>query len=131
MGGILARQILDISVLLFFDKDRVDKGEVSIKYCPTEYMLDDYFTKTLQGKVFCVFRRVIMGYKTISWIKQMLLLKKERVEKANKILVNRNINEKNKKDRKRVKIYTYADIFKCGSMRDKCIDENVVLTKLN
>ena len=30
-------------------KDGVDKGEVSIKYCPTEWMLADYFTKPLQG----------------------------------------------------------------------------------
>ena len=41
-----------ISIRYFFVKDRVEKGEVSIKHCPSIYMLADYFTKPLQGSVF-------------------------------------------------------------------------------
>ena len=51
---------------LFFVKDRVDKKEIEILYCPTERMLVDYFTKPLQGALFRKFRRVIMGYDPIS-----------------------------------------------------------------
>ena len=44
-----------ISVRYYFDKDRVDKGEVSIKYCNTLYILADYFTKPLQKRMFILF----------------------------------------------------------------------------
>ena len=44
-----------------FIKDRVNKGEVSIRYCPANVMLADFYTKPLQGNFFNVFRRVIMG----------------------------------------------------------------------
>ena len=51
-----------ISVRYFFVKDRVDKGEIKIEYCPSIYMLADFFTKPLQGRLFRCFREVIMGY---------------------------------------------------------------------
>ena len=34
---------------VFFVKDRVDKKDICIQYCPTEQMLADFFTKPLQG----------------------------------------------------------------------------------
>ena len=49
----------------FFVKDRVEKGEVRVEYCPTLQMLGDYFTKPLQGNLFNKLRDVIMGYKSI------------------------------------------------------------------
>ena len=67
-----------INIRYFFIKDRVDKGEVKIEYCPTYLMLADYFTKPLQGRMFKLFRDVIMGYRPL----EDLLLeipKKERV----------------------------------------------------
>ena len=42
-------------------------------------MLEDYFTKLLNGKVFKIFREVIMGYKPISSLKSIPVLMKERV----------------------------------------------------
>ena len=33
-------------------KEKVDSGEVDIKYCPTEAMVANYFTKPLQGGLF-------------------------------------------------------------------------------
>ena len=33
-----------------------------MKYCMTHLMIADYFTKPLQGKMFKLFRDVIMGY---------------------------------------------------------------------
>ena len=50
---------------IFFTKDRVDKGELKIKYCPTYRMVADYFTKPLQGRQFMFMRDIIMGYKDI------------------------------------------------------------------
>ena len=36
----------------FFNKDRVGSGELSIIYCPTDEMIADFFTKSLQVKKF-------------------------------------------------------------------------------
>ena len=55
-----------VDIRYFFVKDRIDKGEVRIEYCPSFVMLVDYFTKQLQGHLFKKFRDVIMGYKHIS-----------------------------------------------------------------
>ena len=38
----------------------------SVHYCPTEIMLADYMSKLLQGKVFILFRNVLMGWPHIS-----------------------------------------------------------------
>ena len=35
--------------------------EVTVKYCPTEMMLADYYTKPLQGKMFRIFRDMILN----------------------------------------------------------------------
>ena len=58
----------------------MDKGEIKIEYCPTEYMLADYFTKPLQGKSFREMRKVIMGYEPLNHLKNTLTSTKERVE---------------------------------------------------
>ena len=55
-----------VDIRYFFVKDRVDKGEISVEYCPTDIMLADYLTKPLQGRKFHLFRAVIMGYKPLS-----------------------------------------------------------------
>ena len=83
-----------ISVRYFFVKDRVDKKEVSIKYCPSNYMLADYFTKPVQGKLFRCLRAVIMGHKPISWLETVIEPTKERVKRKTnlngKIVVDSN-----------------------------------------
>jgi len=58
-----------IDIRYFFVKDRIDKGEIRIEYCPSLDMLADYFSKPLQGYLFKKFRDVIMGYKHISTLK--------------------------------------------------------------
>lgn len=50
-------------------KDRIEKGEVEIQYCPTLEMWADYFPKPLQGALFHKFWDVIMGYAHISTLK--------------------------------------------------------------
>ena len=47
-------------------KERVDKVELKIKYCPTQILLKYDFTKLLKGKAFKILRYVIMGYRQIS-----------------------------------------------------------------
>ena len=54
-----------IDIRYFFTKDRIEKGEMSVEYCPTYRMVADYFTKPLQGKPYNFFRDIIMGYKHI------------------------------------------------------------------
>ena len=68
-----------IDVRYFWVKDRIDKGELTVEYCPTHLMLADYFTKPLQGSQFRKFRDIIMGYKPISTLFDEIALK-ERVE---------------------------------------------------
>jgi len=50
-----------INVRYFFITDRVQKGDVSIEWCPTGDMIGDYMTKPLQGALFRKFRDQIMG----------------------------------------------------------------------
>ena len=59
-----------ISINYFFVKDRVDKAEVTIQYCPSEYMLPDYLTKPLQSKMFKLYCDIVMGHQQISYLVQ-------------------------------------------------------------
>ena len=57
-----------VHIKYFFVKDRVDKGEVTIEYCPTHIMLADNFTKPLQRALFWKFWKVIMGHEPFSYL---------------------------------------------------------------
>jgi hypothetical protein len=50
-----------IDIRYFWIKDRLEKDNVKVMYCPTEAMLADFFTKPLQGNLFRRLREVIMG----------------------------------------------------------------------
>ncbi len=50
-----------INVRYFFIKDRIDAGELSLEYCPTEEMVADFLSKPLQGKLFKKFRALILN----------------------------------------------------------------------
>ena len=67
-----------IDIRYFFVKDRVDKKEFVIQYCPTELMVADFFTKPIQGALFRAFRAVIMGHEGIESLSQIYEIK-ERV----------------------------------------------------
>ena len=51
-----------IHIRYFFLSDQVEKGNMSIEYCPTDLMWADYMTKPLQGEKFRKFRDDILGY---------------------------------------------------------------------
>ena len=50
-----------INIRYFFVTDRIAKGDVSIKYCHTDRMIVDFFTKPLQGAKFRYFRNLILN----------------------------------------------------------------------
>ena len=95
-----------INIKHFFVKDRIDKKEVEVQFCPTHLMIADYFTKPLQGKAFKLFRDLIMGYTPISTILDAIALSaKERVE-IQKIVTESSIMNNGRNGR------TYADVVK-------------------
>ena len=73
-----------INIRYFFIKDKVEKDEITIVYCPTEDMVADYFTKPLQGAQFRRFRDMIMGVSRVS--------SKERVGKGDASDTTDNVN---------------------------------------
>ena len=107
-----------IHIRYFFVKDRVDKGELSIQYCPTHHMLADYFTKPLQGSLFHKFRNVIMGYNHINTLSLPTEIK-ERVGNNGK--QNRNvisvseIEQKPNKGTNTTPPLTYSQIVRLGA----------------
>ena len=50
-----------INVKYYHIKDCYECQELDIKYCPTDKMVADYFTKPLQGEKFYAFRKMIMN----------------------------------------------------------------------
>ena len=50
-----------INIRHFFVSDRVAKGEVSLRWCPTVEMIADFATEPLQGATFRKFRDLILG----------------------------------------------------------------------
>jgi len=50
-----------VNIRYFFITDRVNKGDVSLVWCPTGDMIGDFMTKPLQGALFRKFRDQIMG----------------------------------------------------------------------
>ncbi len=71
-----------IDIRFFFMKDRIVSEGIDIRYCPTEQMLADFFTKPLQGSLFKRFKRVVMGLDHVSTLWSMNQIPiEERVEK--------------------------------------------------
>ena len=54
-----------VNIQYFWVKDKIQKGEIDLQYCPTAKMLADYFTKALQGSAFMRFWYVVIGHKHI------------------------------------------------------------------
>ena len=50
-----------LNIRYFFLTDQVEKGNLSIQYCPTDEMIADFMTKPLQGQKFLYFKKLIMG----------------------------------------------------------------------
>jgi hypothetical protein len=50
-----------LNIRYFFLTDQVEKGNVTIVYCPTDDMVGDFHTKPLQGEKFRKFQNAIIG----------------------------------------------------------------------
>ena len=50
-----------LNIRYFFLTDQIEKGNVEVKFCPTDEMTADYMTKPLQGEKFFKFRNEIMN----------------------------------------------------------------------
>jgi hypothetical protein len=50
-----------LNIRNFFLTDQVEKGNVTIVYCPTDDMVGDFHTKPLQGEKFGKFQNAILG----------------------------------------------------------------------
>ena len=70
-----------LEIRYFYIKDLMDKDKVKIKYCPTEKMVADFFTKPLQGNLFRTMKKIILGHEPLSYLDEyMMSPSKERVE---------------------------------------------------
>jgi hypothetical protein len=52
-----------LNIGYFFLTDQVEKGNLSVEYCPTDDMVGDFHTQPLQGKKFRKFQNEILGCK--------------------------------------------------------------------
>jgi Reverse transcriptase (RNA-dependent DNA polymerase) len=50
-----------LNIRYFFITDQIEKGNLTVEYCPTGDMIADFMTKPLQGHLFEKFRALIMG----------------------------------------------------------------------
>ena len=103
-----------IDIRYFFVKDRLDKGEFEIQYCPTYMLLADFFTKSLQGKAFKVYRDVLMGYKHISTLSLLTPSSiKERVGKTvNSEIIVEGVKSEERESREFTTIFNNAENLK-------------------
>ena len=62
-GFSSAMRTRHMNIRYFFVKDRIAKGEIKVKYCPTKLMIADCLTKPVQGRLFIELRDLLLGYK--------------------------------------------------------------------
>ena len=55
------KQTRAINIRYFFLHDQQEKGNLTVKYCPTGEMIGDFMTKPKQGRGFKRFRNDVMG----------------------------------------------------------------------
>ena len=51
-----------INIRYFFLTDQIEKGNMTVEYCPTGDMTADFMSKPVQGKLFQKFKKEIMGH---------------------------------------------------------------------
>jgi hypothetical protein len=49
-----------MNICYFFITDQIEKGNMQVKYCPTNKMVADYFTKPVCGPKYYQFKALIM-----------------------------------------------------------------------
>ena len=56
-----SKQTRALNIRYFFLTNQVEKGNLSIQYCPRDEMIADFMAKPLQGRKFLYFKKLIMG----------------------------------------------------------------------
>ena len=51
-----------MNITFFYVTHKAQNKELEIRYCPTDEMVADYFTKALQGNKMWGCRQIIMNY---------------------------------------------------------------------
>jgi hypothetical protein len=59
--ALISKRTKHVNIWYFFITDCIDKGNVSLVWCPTGDMIGDFMTKPLQGALFQKFRDQILG----------------------------------------------------------------------
>jgi hypothetical protein len=80
-----SRRTRHFDIKYFNMRDKMKLNGIEVVYCPTEKMVADFFTKPLQGSLFRMMRRIVMGMDPISILnlsKIPGIPTKERVEEA-------------------------------------------------
>lgn len=57
----VSKRTRHFNIKYFYIMDLKERGEVEIKYCPTDAMLVDFMTKPLVGTKFILFRQQVMN----------------------------------------------------------------------
>ena len=57
-----------LNIRYFYLSDQIEKGNLKVKYCPTDQMLADFHSKPLQGKSFSHLRKQLLGHDTIPFL---------------------------------------------------------------
>ena len=52
-----------LNIRYFFLTDQIEKGNLAVKFCPTNDMIADFMSKPVQGDKFRKFRKEIMNLK--------------------------------------------------------------------
>jgi ABC-type nitrate/sulfonate/bicarbonate transport system substrate-binding protein len=62
-GGSKSDRTRHVNIRYFWSKERVDSGDISIVYLPTDDMIADVLTKPLQGDKFVALRQLLLNWK--------------------------------------------------------------------
>lgn len=61
--GSSSKRTRHINIRFFFISDRIQSGQITVRYCPTSQMVGDFHTKPLQGLKFRQFRALVLNLK--------------------------------------------------------------------
>ena len=86
-----------IDIRYLWITDRLKQEKISVEYCPTKYMLGDFFVKPLGGSLFVTMRDICQGLIPLSKLKTRHKLKMNEKSKSellnSDLLVSRDVLE--------------------------------------
>ena len=91
----VGKQSRHIDIRFFCTSDRLKMLNTKVEYCPNEHMLDDFFTKPLQGSLFRDMQDVVMGYQKGNILdKYFYKTKSPSLDHKERVAKNKNHNKK-------------------------------------